>query len=160
MHDLQKLGEALSRLDPRLLAPLALPERLTDALAVARSATRHEARRRQLQYVGRLMREVDAEPIRAALAELDAVPRAERARFATAERWRDRLLAEDAALAEFTLAHPHAEPAALAALVRDAREERDRRTPPRRSRELFRAIRAALEAARTAEAPSPPEPRR
>jgi len=62
MHALQDLGEALVALDPQRLASLDLPERLTDAIKLARTVTRHEARRRQLQYIGRLMRDVDAEP--------------------------------------------------------------------------------------------------
>ncbi|MDH4181880.1 MAG: DUF615 domain-containing protein, partial [Betaproteobacteria bacterium] len=70
MHDLQDLGEALVALDPKALAKLDLPERLADAVAQARGITRHEARRRQLQYVGRLMRDVDPAPIRAALERL------------------------------------------------------------------------------------------
>jgi ribosome-associated protein len=67
MHELQALGEELCAIDPARLAELALPESLADAIAEARNITRHEARRRQLQFIGRLMRDVDPEPIRAAL---------------------------------------------------------------------------------------------
>jgi len=68
MHALQALGVDLVALDPARLASLALPEPLVDAIATARTLARHEARRRQMQYIGRLMRDVDPEPIRAALA--------------------------------------------------------------------------------------------
>src|SRR5512145_3027220 len=67
-HDLQKLGQALAALSDERLAALALPERLLDALLQYRSTRSHEGRRRQLQYVGKLMREVDAEPLREAVA--------------------------------------------------------------------------------------------
>ncbi|HJU22336.1 MAG TPA: ribosome biogenesis factor YjgA [Casimicrobiaceae bacterium] len=67
MHELQDLGVALVELDPARLATLDLPENLIDAIALARTLRKHEARRRQFQYIGRLMRDVDPAPIRAAL---------------------------------------------------------------------------------------------
>jgi ribosome-associated protein len=144
MHALQDLGESLVALEPAKLAELALPERLVDAISLARSITKHEARRRQMQYLGRLMRDVDPEPIRLALERFEAMPRAERARFAAAERWRDRLLAEEAAAAEFLAAHPDVDAAALATLVRDARAERGGGRPPHKSRALFRLVARAV----------------
>lgn len=72
MHELQDLGIALVELDATRLATLGLPENLIDAIALARTLRKHEARRRQLQYIGRLMRDVDPAPIRAALAEWDS----------------------------------------------------------------------------------------
>jgi ribosome-associated protein len=69
MHELQGLGVALVELDAARLATIDLPENLIDAIALARTLRKHEARRRQLQYIGRLMRDVDPAPIRAALAE-------------------------------------------------------------------------------------------
>ncbi|HRH86098.1 MAG TPA: ribosome biogenesis factor YjgA, partial [Rubrivivax sp.] len=68
-HDLQKLGMALAELPDARLAPLALPERLLDALLQYRQTRSHEGRRRQLQYVGKLMRDVDDAPLREAVAE-------------------------------------------------------------------------------------------
>ena len=72
MHALQRLGEELVAIDPARVAELALPESLADAIERARGITQHEARRRQLQFIGRLMRDVDPEPIRAALARFRA----------------------------------------------------------------------------------------
>ena len=69
MHELQDLGEALVALDPARVAALDLPERLADAIGEARTITKHEARRRQLQFIGRLMRDVDAQSIKNALAQ-------------------------------------------------------------------------------------------
>ena len=140
MHALQALGEALVGLDPSKLKELELPERLADAIGQARSITKHEARRRQLQYVGRLMRDVDPEPIRAALERMETLPRAERAQFAAAERWRDRLLEEEGAIAEFIAAHPGANLAELAELVHEARSERASGRPPHKFRALFRRV--------------------
>ncbi|MFO1325014.1 MAG: ribosome biogenesis factor YjgA [Burkholderiales bacterium] len=147
MHALQDLGEALVGLDPARLAELGLPERLADAIAVARGVRAHEGRRRQLQYVGKLMRDIDPAPIREALDRWSSGVPADRARFAESETWRDRLLADEKALEPFLAAHPGADRVALAALVRDARAERARGGPPHKSRALFRAVRAAVELA-------------
>lgn len=146
MHDLQALGEALVALDPRMTAKLALPERLADAIDEARAIRAHEARRRQLQYVGRLMRDVDPEPIRAALAGLASVGRADKDKFAAAEAWRDRLLAQAEALDAFVAAHPGIDRATLASLVTDARAERAAQRPPHRYRALFRLIAKSIAA--------------
>jgi ribosome-associated protein len=140
MHALQDLGAMLVALDPSKLEALRLPEQLVDAIAQARSITKHEARRRQLQYVGRLMRDVDPEPIRAALERILSLPRAERAQFAAAERWRDRLFEDELAIGEFIAAHPGADHALLAELIREARGERASGRPPHKFRALFRMV--------------------
>lgn len=140
MHALQVLGAALVDIDPAQLKALALPERLLDAIVQARTITKHEARRRQLQFVGRLMRDVDAEPIRAALNRMQSVSHAQRAQFAASERWRDRLLDDALAVAEFIAEYPRADAAGLATLVGAARSERARGGPPHKSRALFRAL--------------------
>ena len=140
MHALQDLGVELVALDAQRLAKLDLPERLVDAIALARTITRHEARRRQMQYIGRLMRDVDPAPIRAALAAWGEGPRRERERFALVERWRDRLLDEADGLQAFVAAYPAAPHDALAALVAAARAERARGAPPAKSRALFREL--------------------
>ena len=146
MHELQDLGEALVALDPPRLAALELPERLAEAIALARRITKHEGRRRQMQFIGRLMRDVDPEPIRAALSSIAAVSHEDRARFAAAEQWRDRLLAEEAALAEFVVLHPGVDREDLARMVRDARAERAEGRPPHRFRALFRLVARTLDA--------------
>ena len=124
MHELQDLGVALVGLDPKRLAALELPETLVDAIALARKTRRHEARRRQMQFIGRLMRDVDPAPIRAALAAWDEGPKRDRERFALLERWRDRVLDEADGLQAFVAAYPAAPRDALAALVDAARAER------------------------------------
>jgi ribosome-associated protein len=147
MHALQDLGEALVARDPKRLAELELPERLVDALAQARGIRAHEGRRRQIQYIGRLMRDIDPAPVEAALARWASGAQQDLARFAAVERWRDELLRDEAAIARFVLEHPGADRARLAALVRDARAERLRGAPPRRYRQLFRHVKAALDEA-------------
>ena len=140
MHELQALGEALVALDAARLDALALPEDLADAIRFARTLRAHEAKRRHLQYIGRLMRDVDAEPIRAALARMQQGPARERARFAALERWRERILDEPGGLEAFVDAHPAASRERLAALAAAARHERARHARPHRYRALFREL--------------------
>ena len=144
MAALQDLGEALLGLSPARQTELGLPDRLTDALAAARRITQHEARRRQVQYIGRLMREVDPEPIRARLAQWSAAPNAEKARLHAVERWRERLLSEPDALDRLCVERPDTNRAQLSALLAAARTEREQGRPPRARRELYRALNALL----------------
>lgn len=145
MRELQDLGVALVALDRKRLSTLDLPEPLVDAIALARTIRQHEARRRQMQFIGRLMRDVDAAPIRAALAAWAEGPRRERARFALLERWRDRVLDEADGLQAFVDAYPAAPHDALAILVADARAERARGAPPAKARALFRELKRIAE---------------
>jgi ribosome-associated protein len=158
MHDLQDLGAALVALRADDLDRLELPERLRDAVLDARRMTKHEARRRQLQYIGKLMRTVDAEPIRERIAALDAVSRAEVAQLHRIEDWRERLLAQPQALDDFLALHPRADAQRLGALLRGVDEERAHGKPPRSFRLLFQLIRAIV--ASDSERETPPASRR
>ena len=146
MHALQKLGEALLELPADRLAGLDLPERLRDALAHLRSIRSHEARRRQVQYIGKLMRTVDAAPLEAALERMRSGSRAEVALMHACEHWRDRLLDDDAALTAFAAEYPVAEIQPLRAAIRAARAEREAQRPPRHSRALYQMLHAQLSA--------------
>lgn len=123
---MQRLGEALLTLREDLLARLALPERLLEALDEARRIRDHEGLRRQMQYIGKLMRQLD-EPVReAARTALDAQHQgtaAERMALHEAEGWRERLVADDDALADWLRAHPETDTQQLRALIRQARRE-------------------------------------
>lgn len=141
MLERQSLGAALVELPPGQLDALALPMALAVAVREARRITSHEARRRQVQYIGRLMREADPEPIRAALAALAGRSAAARARQLRLEGWRSRLLADDAALTEFAREHSGADLQGLRTLIRNARKEIAGGRPPRAQRELFRRLR-------------------
>ena len=143
MHALQDLGEALIALDQAKLRQLDLPERLVDAVIEARSIRAHEGRRRQMQYIGKLMRDIDPDPVRDAIERFTSGVPSDRAEFAAAERWREDMLRDDEAVTRFVAEHPDADAATLASLVRDARVERTRGGPPHRYRELFRKIRQA-----------------
>jgi ribosome-associated protein len=147
MHALQDLGEAMVLLTPARLAALALPERLADAIAEARHISRWEARRRQMQYIGRLMRDVDPLPIQARLEQWAGAPNAEKARLALVERWRTWLLSDDAALDRLCAENAGADRPRLAALVARVRDERAHGEPPHAYRELFRTLNALFAAA-------------
>ncbi len=143
MHELQALGAALVELPDAQLDALGLPDSLADAVREAKRIRAHEGRRRQVQYIGKLMRSIDAEPIRAQLAAIDGGSREAAARHRLLERWRERLLEDDAALTEFAEAHPGADLQELRAQIRNARREQKENRPPRAFRELFRLIREA-----------------
>jgi ribosome-associated protein len=144
MDALQALGVQLLRLNAGQLARLDLPDALRDALAEANRITSHEGRRRQLQYIGRLMRTIDPTPLRQALADATGASRAAVALMHRCERLRDRLLADDAALTEFIAAHPHVDAQQLRATIRAARRERAQGQPPRHARELYRWLHETL----------------
>lgn len=155
MHALQDLGQTLVGLDPARLAELELPERLHDAVREAANTRSHEGRRRQMQYIGKLMRDVDAEPIRAALELIAQGKPTDQAEVTAAETWREALLRDDTALARLVGEFPEADRAALATLVREARQERARGGPPHRYRELFRRLKALATARAKAERGTP-----
>jgi ribosome-associated protein len=143
MHDLQALGTALVRLSEMQLTSLGLGEDLTRAVLEAKRISSREAKRRQLQFIGRLMREVDAGPIRARLEALEGHSAQATARHRRLEAWRKRLLEDDGALTDFAAAHSAADVQALRALIRNARKEQQQGKPPRAFRELFRFLKDA-----------------
>ena len=145
VHALQALGEQLVALNEDLLARIELPEQLHDAVMEARGITGFEAKRRQLQYIGKLMRRVQAEPIRAALDAAQARSRGETAAHKWSEAWRERLLADPDAVDELLADYPQANARGLRALVRIALRERTEGRPPRAFRELYQALRVLTE---------------
>jgi ribosome-associated protein len=146
MHALQDLGEALTALSPARLATLAaeaqLPERLVEAIAEARGITAWGGRKRQLQFVGKLMRDVDPEPIRRRLDAWAHGHDLDTAHQHALERWRERLLAEPDAQDALAQAYPTLDRPRLRALLARAREEREHGAPPHAYRELFRFLKA------------------
>jgi ribosome-associated protein len=140
MLELQALGAALAELPESQLKQMNLDQKLLDALLEAKRIKSHEAKRRQMQYVGRLMRDIDAAPIRAALAEIDGGSAQATARHRRLEAWRERLIGDDEALTAFAAEHPGADLQALRTLIRNARKEQKEGKPPRAFRELFRVL--------------------
>jgi ribosome-associated protein len=164
MHDLQALGEALLELNDAQLDSIAMPGTLRDALRELRRVRTHEGRRRQLQYVGKLMRSADPAPLQEAVAAQRLGHARDTLALHEAEAWRERLLAGDDALDAWMQLHPHTDSQHLRALVRAARREAaqpdhesasagaHRATAPRKGRayrELFQWLREALAAPRT-----------
>jgi ribosome-associated protein len=145
VHELQSLGEALVSLTDDRLSALDLPERLRDAVMEARRIKSHEARRRQMQYIGKLMRGVDPAPIRAELDARQAQSDSQVVAQKRVEGWRRRLLQDDHALAELVAAHPGADSGHLRSLVIDALHERETHQPPRAYRALYQALRDLFE---------------
>lgn len=146
MHALQTLGEALVTLPEAQLKTFDLPDDLMAAIVEARSIRAHGGLRRQLQYVGKLMRGIDPEPIRARLAALEGNSRAATAELHRLERWRERLLDDPAALEELLALRRVADVQSLRATLRAAIAERAAAKPPRHQRELFRRLREIFEA--------------
>lgn len=141
-ESLQELGEALIEAPDALLDSLALPEKLRDAIGLARRITSRAALVRQRQYVGKLMRQVDDAPIRAALESAEQRRRADARRFHVVERWRDRLVDEGEPAVEALLAErPGVDAAGLRRLTAAARRGDDRHAA---GRALFRFLGAAL----------------
>lgn len=141
MLALQEMGEALVVLSPERLDRIDMPEALRGALREAQRLTRHEARRRQMQYIGRLMRDADPQPIRAALDAINGASAIETARQHRLERLRERLLEDEAVLTEIGSAHPGADITRLKQLRRGALHEREAGKTPKNYRALFRALR-------------------
>jgi ribosome-associated protein len=138
---LQELGEQLVGLHDSIFAQLDLPETLRDAILAAREIKSHGALLRQRQYIGRLMRTIDAGPIRAVLDREQLRHRASGARFHRIEEWRERLLLEGAAAVPALMAiAPNIEQADLGRLIDAAKRAPD--DPARRaaSRALFRYL--------------------
>jgi ribosome-associated protein len=146
----QALGEALLTLRADLMARLELPEKLIDAIKDAKKITNFEGRRRQMQFIGKLMRPLDAEPIRAAIHEQLNGSAELTLSLHLAEQWRDKLIADDTALGEWLQQHPGTDSQQLRALVRQARKDAKPEKPgeaPRHGksyREIFQLIRQGL----------------
>lgn len=141
-HALQALGEELVRLPANKLGKIPLPEQLLDAIRQAQQIKARGGHKRQLQFIGKLMRSVDAEPIQQALERLQAQAAGTTAAHHHAERWRDRLVEEgDVALSELLSELPQADRQHLRQLIRNAQKEKERNKPPRSARELFRYLR-------------------
>lgn len=145
MTALQVLGEALLELPADRLARLDLPETLIEALREARRLTKHEARRRQMQYIGRLMRDVDPAPLQEALDEYHGLSAAANARHHALERLRQRLLDDETVLGEIANTNRSADLQHLRQLRRNALREQADGKPPRAFRELFRILRELTE---------------
>jgi ribosome-associated protein len=143
-HDLQDLGEAVVALPEDRLAGLPIDESLLDAIREFKRTRSHEGKRRQMQYIGKLMRRTDPEPLREAVAAMQLGRAKDALALHEAERWRIELIASDDALTRWTAKHPDSDLQQLRSLIRAARKDAAT-TPEQRSgkayRELFKFIR-------------------
>lgn len=146
MNELQDMGGELVKLGNSRLAELKLPEELLTAVLEAKRITSNGATRRQLQYIGRLMRDVDVAPIKAKLDAWSGNSKAEAARFHRLERWRERLLTDESALPEFIAEYHAADVQQIRTLIRNARKEAEASKPPKSSRALFKLLKEITEA--------------
>jgi ribosome-associated protein len=124
--ELQKIGEDLMNLRPDLMQPLDLPEKLKDAIAAARGITNFEGKRRQIQFIGKLMRQLDHDQIEAAkraLAEQYAPSVQDTLLLHEAEHWRDQLLADEDAASLWLTRYPETDSQQMRALIRQARKD-------------------------------------
>lgn len=159
--ELQKLGESLLTLRSDLFESLQLPDKLVDALHEAGRITNFEGKRRQMQYVGKLMRGLDETQqaaVRSALDEQQRGSARETLALHEAERWRDTLIADDEALSQWLARFPDTDAQQLRSLVRQARKDHiapdaaavSRGQAPRQGRayrEIFHQVRLQLRAA-------------
>jgi len=151
--ELQKLGEDLLTLRAELMTRLALPEKLTEAVAEAKRISNFEGKRRQMQFIGKLMRKLEAtqlDGIRTALVEQHTPSALETQTLHQAEMWRDRLVSEDDALGQWITLSPSTDSQQLRALVRQARKDAKPEKPGaavrhgRAYRDIFQIVRAQL----------------
>ncbi len=139
-HELQKLGRELAELSAAQLAAAPLDEGLREAIEMLRRTRTHEGRRRQLQYVGKLMRQSDADALREVVAAAQLGGARDALALHEAERWRAELIADDAALQRWVDEHPDCELQRLRSLVRAARRDAAALAAEQRQPKSFREL--------------------
>lgn len=141
MEELQALGEELVALSVDRAKRIEIPESLRDAVREAQRMTRpDEARRRQMQYIGKLMRSVDVEPIREALAQVRGESAGETAKLHRLERLRSEFMADEKVLQEIVALYPTVDMQHLRSLRRAALKEQEQNKPPRSYRAIFQLL--------------------
>ena len=139
---LQAIGAELIDLTPEVIRKLELPEELETAVLDCKNIgpSKHGGFKRQMQYIGRLMREVEAAPIIEKLQLLKAPSQKQTAQHHLAERWRDRMLADATAVAAFANEFPEADRVLLESYVDKAKEDHATKRPPKHFRLLYQAL--------------------
>jgi len=156
--EMQALGEALLTLRADLMARLDLPDKLVDAIIAAKKITNFEGRRRQMQFIGKLMRPLDPDPIREAINEQLNGSAQLTLQLHLAEQWRDKLVADDDALGNWLNDYPATDAQQLRALIRQARKDYKPEKPgeaPRHGkayRDIFQLVKEGMKAAQEPEA--------
>lgn len=145
MHELQAIGEELVELSKDALNKIPMSEDLLEAIREYKRLNAHEARRRQMQFIGKIMRKEDPAPIREKLDQLKGSSTAATALLHRIERYRTEMIAKDEAITRFLADFPHASVQELRTLVRNTRKETEQAKPPKSFRELFQFIKSVLE---------------
>lgn len=146
----QDLGAKVAELSRDKIESLGLPEKLQDALIETARITAHEGKRRHLQLIGKLMRGIDTEPIRAALEKFAGTSKQEVADMHLAERWRERLLKDTEAFALFANDYRDTDLQQLRTMIRNAQKEEAQSKPPRDFRKIYQVVRDAIDVRRAA----------
>ncbi|WP_455198817.1 ribosome biogenesis factor YjgA, partial [Kaarinaea lacus] len=142
MHALQSLGEELVKLPKEQFEKVTLPTDIHDAIVEARNIRQHGAHKRQLQYIGKLMRSIDPEPIQQQLDTLKGQSAQAARDLHNIERWRDQLLKDgDQTLKKLLQQYPRADSQHIRQLLRNAQKEFRDNKPPKSTRALFRYLR-------------------
>ncbi|UCE70727.1 MAG: DUF615 domain-containing protein [Nitrospiraceae bacterium] len=140
-QSLQELGERLLKVSRDQMNDIEMPEELYNAIEFARTIKSFGALKRQMQYIGTLMRKIDPGPIREALDHIEEGNYRKAMEFKETEQWRDELIAGNKALIEqLLLQYPGADRQQLAQFVRNANKEMANNKPPKSSRALFRYL--------------------
>jgi ribosome-associated protein len=143
MSELQKLGELLVEEPRDRVKRVPMPDNVRDAILMCQTITNHEGRRRQLQYVGKMMRTLDEEEVAAIQRTIDSwkgASKAETAALHALERRREKLLADDKELTKLLGEHPELDVQQLRTLIRNARKEQAENKPPKAYREIFQIL--------------------
>ena len=143
-EDLKQLGEKLVNLTKANLTKVPLDDSLKDAIELAQRLQK-EARRRQLQYIGKLLRSIDAEPIREALEKIENKHNQQQAMLHKLEILRDELVTKgDAALTDLLNEHPSADRQQLRNLIRAAQKEKEQNKPSKAYREIYQILKTLI----------------
>lgn len=147
MQELQELGKQLTELSSEQLDSFALDDTLRHAIDQMKTIKKNEAKRRQLQYIGKLMRKADREAIESRFEEIQIQGKQSVQYLHQAENWRDRLLDDDsnASFSEFISQYPDCDIQNIRQLVRNAKKEKQNNKPPASARKLFKSIREQIE---------------
>lgn len=149
-NELQKLGEQLIEAPRDRVKRVPMPDEVKDAILMAQTITNHEGRRRQLQYVGKMMRSLDEEEVAVIQRTIESwkgTSKAEAAALHALERRREKLLADDKALTQLLGEHPALDAQHLRTLIRNARKEQAENKPPKAYREIFQILKDLNKAA-------------
>jgi len=152
-NELQKLGEQLIEAPRDRVKRVPMPEEVRDAILLCQTITNHEGRRRQLQFVGKLMRTLDEEEVAVIQRTIESwkgMSKAETAALHALERRRDKLLTDDKALTQLLEEHPHLDVQQLRTLIRNARKEQAENKPPKAYREIFQILKDLAKAPKAA----------